>query len=315
MKPTFVVYGNCNATAFCDFLKLATDIPEKYEVVWGRSFGTTEKPDLSRCEQLWVQHDEGNPLVYPDHIPVVTFPPCNSSTLWPFSCYDKVIAGDIFPYGDDIIRRLSEDNSINVSQVWDAYQAIVNSSLERIATNYESDKATRLKRDQATDVGFSDFFEANFRKTMLQMTYNHPRTVTLKHMFLQLCSRSGIDVDAVIARMNAWNPNYEPFNGIEVPVLEQVAKHFGLEWWSPDQTWAHHGKRITTRQYIEAIFTYRRARMTDTPYVSPIESPTPVAAQQRSLEAMELPPGFSLIGSNNGRKSGIFSRMRELFQR
>lgn len=260
-KPTFVVYGNCNAQAFVGFLNELTDIPDRYDVVWGRSYGTNEKPDLSRCEQLWVQDDESNPLHFPDGINAISFPPCNSTTLWPFACYDSLTASDRFPYGDDIVKRLSEDSQVTVENVWIHYNDMVRAEIYRLDLNYAKDIEIRKQRDSRCDVKFSGFFEANFRSTPLQMTYNHPRLIALKHVFFDLCERTGIDKKGVQEKAARWPQTYEPFDSIETPVLEHVATHFSLEWWSPEIKWRFHGKRLEAKDYIEALFAYRKSVM------------------------------------------------------
>ena len=264
VKPTWVVYGNCNAQAFTQFLHALTDVGERYEIVWGRSYNATEPLDLSQCERIWAQLDEGNPLIYPSHIPAISFPPCNSFLLWPVSTLDPLTSGEHnqFPYGDEIIIALSEDETVTEENVYARYIEKLDTMLGRIDASYEKDKALLESRDSKCDIKIGDFMLKNFRSKELQMSYNHPRTVTLLELFCRLCEASGLDVDEVRRRAwTKWPRTYQPFDGIQVPVMPQVAAHHGLEWWSADSLYPFHGEKISAETYLQKFLAFRRSKM------------------------------------------------------
>jgi len=266
-KPTWIVYGNCNADAFTGFLRDLTDVGDRYEIVWGRSYNAPGPIDLSRCEKLWVQYDEGNPLIYPDSLPALSFPPCNSSAIWPFSTVDPVARGEHspFPYGDDIVIRLSEDSAISEDRIYDSYLDIMQNETKRFDEKYEHDRTLRKTRDDACQIKFSPFFDENFRTRRLQMTYNHPRLETLLNVFYELCEASGIDHVKAREKAAQWPSTYQPFDSIEVPVLAPVVEHFKLDWAPAITTWQVNGKTMTPRDYITQYVLYRRQKMAEAP--------------------------------------------------
>ncbi len=267
-KPTWIVYGNCNADALAGFLRDLTDVGDRYEIVWARSYNATEPVDFSRCKRLWVQHDEANPLSYPKHLRAISFPPCNSSAIWPFSTVDPVMAGEHspFPYGDEIAIRLSEDLAVAEDRIYDAYLDIMRGESARFDERYEHDRDLRRRRDDACQIKFSPFFDANFQSQRLQMTYNHPRLDTLLNLFYALCRASGLN-PAKAARQRAarWAPAYQPFDSLEVPVLAPVIDHFKLQWAPGIETWRVNERSLTPRDYITQYVVCRRAKQAASP--------------------------------------------------
>jgi hypothetical protein len=273
MKPTFVVYGNCNAEAFAQFLRDLTPLGKSHEIIWARSYGDTrlrlpgaEDDPLARCEYLWVQNDEENPMIHegrtPDSCTVLSFPPCNATVMWPYLFRDALPVGPEghFPNGDEIIQALSEDPDITSENVAEAYQARIRP--EHIDNAVGHNERVMAKRDAACDVGIADFFWDNFQSIPMQMTYNHPRRVFLQALFFRLLDRTLPHLTAAArARAAAWPANYEPFDNLETPVAPLVAERLRLEWWRPDHKYMFWGERLTFAEYTVRYLEDRRRRM------------------------------------------------------
>jgi hypothetical protein len=277
MKPTIVVYGNCNAEALVQFLGMLTPLGESHEIIWARSYGDTslrlpgvENDPLARCEHLWVQHDEQNPMVYkgrtPDSCRILRFPPCNSGVLWPYQYRDPLpVAPDAarpegdFPYGDEILTRLSEDPAITPANVFEAYQEQIYAA--HIATALEVNMRQMDERDQACDVAISDFFWKKWRSQPLQMTFNHPRRAFVEEVLRQLMEAAMPSLAAKArAKAAGWPATYEPFDNFETPVAPAVAQAHQLQWWTPDRRYLFWGKTVTMDEYLGLYLEDRRRR-------------------------------------------------------
>jgi len=278
MKPTFVVYGNCNAQAMTQFLAELTPFGQTHEIIWAGSYGDTslrlpgvENDPLARCEHLWVQHDELNPMIHegrtPDSCSVLRFPPCNSSVMWPYQFRDNLPVlpdaprpeGD-FPYGDDIIRRLSEDPNVTPDNVFEIYQSLVRP--EHIAQAIENNRKQMADRDLASDIGIADFFWETFRSKPLQMSFNHPRRLFIQTLFLRLLDATAPEATPQAkAKADAWPATYEPFDNFEAPIAPAVAEALGLEWWTPDHEYIFWDRKLTMDAYLRRFLENRRQRM------------------------------------------------------
>ncbi|KRA57526.1 hypothetical protein ASD89_07655 [Caulobacter sp. Root656] len=281
MKPTFVVYGNCNAQALTQFLEALTPLGDSHEIIWARSYGDTslrlpgvENDPLARCEHLWVQNDEQNPMIHegrtPESCSVLRFPPCNSTVLWPYQFRDSLPVGPDavrpegnFPYGDDLIRRLSEDPAITPQNVVEAYQAQIRSG--HVANAVEQNQRLMAERDAACDVSIADFFWGNFRRTPMQMTFNHPRRAFVQGLFFRMLDRTAPDLTAAAReKADQWPATYEPFDNFETPVAPAVADALQLEWWTPDHKYIFWDERLTFAEYLVRYLEDRRRRLAQT---------------------------------------------------
>ena len=120
MKPTLLVYGNCQADAASVILSADPVVNEAYEILCLRSFddpvagrGSLQPQEVARCAVLFEQYDP-KPFPHRDLLPKsavhVRFPAVDFNLLWPFNAvnpYNDVGSPDYpwgrFPYGDRII--------------------------------------------------------------------------------------------------------------------------------------------------------------------------------------------------------------------
>ncbi|WP_085318103.1 WcbI family polysaccharide biosynthesis putative acetyltransferase [Derxia lacustris] len=91
------------------------------------------------------------------------------------------------------------------------------------------------KREQecAVDVSISDFILANYRRSQLFLTPDHPSNALYAHVVRELARLAGLTLDPAYG-----SQAIEVQEGVRTPILPGVAEAIGLEFSSSD--WAHH---------------------------------------------------------------------------
>jgi acyl carrier protein len=177
-------------------------------------------------------------------------------SLWPLQRADprnvktETEAVGKHPYGDAVVLRLMEEYK-DPEEVLRRYMATDITTMIDLDRLHEMMMAEAVASDQLADVPFAAMVEANFRKTRLFDTINHPShqlIVQLRDIVAPLILDGEADPDL--------QPVPEPVPLTQVPIHPQVIEHFKLEWTSPEATHLYFGKPLTFEQYLRAYIAF-----------------------------------------------------------
>ena len=282
MKPTLVVYGNCQGGVLQDIINASPFIAETYETVYYQSFDhptqghSTISPEvMSRCAILWCQSDDNVPFAYdgptPATMKTVTFPAVDLGILWPHQMNDPLFGREerypygIFPYGDRLLIQVAKEGQSGaagrsrLAELWDSppfpFDRYLDIELQRL-----------LRREQATQIKMAAYVLAHFRTDRLLWSYNHPTSklfaVLLNRLIAATFPESREPSHPLHRLGNQLFREYDPFaTSYQAPIFPQVAEALELQWWSPDDTYYfHEGERLNCDQFIERYLDNRIAR-------------------------------------------------------
>ncbi len=272
---TLIVYGDCQAEATARVLEKDPVVSKRARVIYSRSYEhpveqrqDVDPADVSRCAILCEQHDPAG-FRQRDQLPagchIVKFPALDCNLLWPFSCpnpYNEpeppVFPFGRFPYGDRVIVE-ALDKGLPAEEILDYYlhhyqeYKIDLDHLLRLET-------ARIRNREATcHVKMADGILERFTTERLFWAINHPTNALLEELIEQLLYYCGpadpqlVDADAG-ATLSAYFGPQGPLGAASIPIHPEVAKHFGLGWYDPDQlfrTWD--GTMYSYQQYFAAM--------------------------------------------------------------
>lgn len=282
MKPTFVIYGNCQAGVIQDIIKSVPSISSQYETVYYQSFdhpvdgvSVIDPSAMARCAILWCQSDDNTPFRFdgttPPSMRTIAFPSIDLGILWPNQVTDPLFPREelypygMFPYGDRMLMQIAqegltgEEGKARFGQLWNEhpfpFDRYLDIELQRL-----------MRREQAAQIKMAAYVLSHFRTHRLLWSYNHPTS----HMFAVLLNRliqatfpeSHDDGHPLHSIGNILFRDYDPFNSTyQAPVYPAVARALDLQWWSAqDEYFFHHNERMTYTQFIERYLQARVAR-------------------------------------------------------
>jgi Polysaccharide biosynthesis enzyme WcbI len=282
MKPTFVVYGNCQAGVLQDIINAVPFFEENYETIYYQSFDhpteglSTISPDvMSRCAILWRQSDDNLPFTFdgttPEAMKTVTFPSVDLGILWPQQMNDPLFTREdrypygMFPYGDRLLievakRGLSgEAGKARLAELWSnppfPFDRYLDIELQRL-----------MRREQATQIKMAAYVLSRFRTDRLLWSYNHPTSRLFAVLLNRLIAATFPDSRELSHPLYRLGDHlfreYDPFaSSYQAPIFQPVAEALDLQWWSPDDTYYFHdGERLSCDQFIERYLDNRIAR-------------------------------------------------------
>jgi Polysaccharide biosynthesis enzyme WcbI len=259
VKPTLIVYGNCQAGAISSFLQTQPTITGQFDVYYWQNFGgdaqlstPTRQELVRRCQVLWVQFQQRSPefpafpaeRLLPKAARRQTFPPVDTNLLWPFCAHDALLSRPEppnypfgrFPYGDRILMEIADSGSdaINAPQLYRQREQDLLLNPDRIARIEE----VRLRRrDAACSVTMSDeIFEA-LRTERAFWAPNHPAWCLLSKLIEKLILASFPASDRFahpFHRLTEKTKWQDMLSSYHCPISEAVARGFGLSWWTTD---------------------------------------------------------------------------------
>jgi len=105
---------------------------------------------------------------------------------------------------------------------------------------------TERKRERNTPVKYVDVLVANYRKTRLFQTVNHPGKLLLDHVATEVLEQLGF------GRMSndAFDTLDDPFADFEQPINPKVSGHFGWDFATSDTEYQIYGRRMTHARYV-----------------------------------------------------------------
>ncbi|WP_312404423.1 WcbI family polysaccharide biosynthesis putative acetyltransferase [Brevundimonas sp.] len=279
MKPTVVVYGNCQAAVLASCFQFMGDISSNYEVVYYRSFvhptegaAIVDPEVISRCKILWNQIDEGTPFPQLASLPqdcrTVTFPPVDIGLLWPFQAHDPVFGPEpdyeygMFPYGDRVLMETSDAGLLGAEGLQHA-TALEEKKTRDIERHVDIEFSRLMRREQDAMVRIAPFVLSNFKVKRLFWSYNHPASPLLAEILNRLIGATWPEsrkpehpLHLAGSRIFA---EWEPLADLQVPVGETVAQRLNLTWWEPSQKYKFHGDRELTPEEYRLLYLNERA--------------------------------------------------------
>ena len=282
MKPTFVVYGNCQAGVLQDILNSAPFVADHYETVYYQSFdhptegmAAIDPGIMARCAILWRQSDDNTPFSYEGRMPedtrTVTFPSVDLGILWPNQTNDPLFGREVrypygmFPYGDRMLMQIAKEGlhgaagQAEFTQCWldqpFPFERYLDIELQRL-----------IRREQGTQVKMAAYVLSHFRTDRLLWSYNHPTRTLFAVLLNRLIAATfpeskKVDHPLHLAGDRLFS-EYDPFAAsYQSPIFPAVAKALDLQWWSADDTYYfHEGQRLNCEQFVELYLTNRIAR-------------------------------------------------------
>ena len=190
---------------------------------------------------------------------VRSFSTPNMRAMWPFFGPDSRLVpeppaynGGRYPHTDPFAARLA-GMDLTDDALFDTYMEMTEAATVDLDRLLAADVARWQAEDRKHDVQLAAFLEAGFRATRLFTTPYERGAGVLRAITLQLFATpvlqdsfdSGTLRTALDRLMQGWLASRQ-----ELPVHPRVARHFGLEWWSPDLRYRMLGNRFTFRDYI-----------------------------------------------------------------
>ena len=263
-KPTLIVSGNCQGRFLARVLEANPEIADRYRVVYFRAFrkgdtDTIAREDLESCAVLLEQVAHQAPeLPDKDALPigcrVLRFPILFLNSLWPQAIDDprneetktKVHSAGLWPYGDRYVLKLL-DQGLTPEQLIEPYLQWNLAEKIDLDRFHQINWAKAKELDQRSEIHLGRYVNKNFRKQRLFVTRNHPSLYMLAAMRNKVFQALDLtppynDADIEPASGGMYNSF--------VPVHPSVAKHFELEWWSPDDVYRTHGEDVPIGEYI-----------------------------------------------------------------
>ena len=268
-KIAFV--GNCQALA----LKGAFDYFVRPHLGWETIYVPTYDTgapisdvgtfrDVTTCVRLVLNPAEMlQPPGLDPSVQIIDVPFVTAGWLWPYH-------GTRHPHADQLKYNLDvmidcADAFINryivsglgEEQTVTDYMQIDAKSIIGLDRRHELLTTKQRERDRITGFTTTDFIESHIRTELLFSTPFHPKLRLERYLALECFSRLGVPKEVLGTMEEYYTDTFYP--RLEVPIHPVVAKHFGLAYGGPDDTyqWLNAG-RVTFADYI------RRYRVWDT---------------------------------------------------
>jgi hypothetical protein len=255
MKPSLVVYGNCQADWVERALCVVPEIADRFELSYVYSFdhpvSGLAKPDpelLGRCAVLLEQRGAWDRFPWRDAVPssaqIVTFPVLTMDALWPLTTFSDPrnvpVLPDypygVFPYGDRLISdwRASGVSREETLQRYLAWSVRESEDLPRVM---EMNGVRLEMADEQCDVKMADAVLSSLANEPLFYTCNHPRPAVLAMLVDRILKESRLVTGAVATASQSARALFEelrPNSMIQIPIHPDVAGALGLSWYRDD---------------------------------------------------------------------------------
>lgn len=278
MRPTLVVYGNCQAEVLASCFKFIPELASEYDVIYFRSFvhptegaAVIDPEVMSRCRIFWKQVDEHAPFSYTDPLPadcrVIGFPPVDIGLLWPFQAHDPVFAPEpayeygMFPYGDRVLMEIA-GRGLSGQEGLSHAVALEEERTRDIERHVDIEFSRLMRREQGLTVRLAPFVLSNFKVMRLFWSYNHPT----RRLMAEILNRLVVATWPESRRPEHFLhqagskifADWDPLSELQIPVGETVARRLGLMWWAPSLTYKFHSDRELTQEEYRLLYLAER---------------------------------------------------------
>jgi hypothetical protein len=283
MKPTLLVFGDCQAQAIARAVADDAEVAADYDVQhvwspapWVRAELTAPRPDLwERCAVLWRETgvdplDESLLALLPSNTRVATFPAVWFGAPWSLIRSDDAFRSltnywyGKYPYSDSILLALC-DTDISGPDLVIEYERLAASKLSVADANLRKSLDMTIARERDASVKLAAFIEANFRTLNLFSAIGHPRSVLLRRTIDGLAQATLDDRRyGELGSRNGLLRTSDPLRMYDFPICRAVAEHLGLHWWTEDLIYRIKdsntaAREFTFAEYVIAYVTDRRA--------------------------------------------------------
>jgi len=255
MKPSLVVYGNCQADWVERAMRVVPEIADRFDTYYVYSFdhpvSGLAKPDpeiLGRCAVLLEQRGAWDRFPWghlvPDSAQVVTFPVLTMDALWPLTTFSDPrsvpVLPDypygVFPYGDRLISDwrasgVSREETLQRYLTWSVRDS------EDLPRVMEMNQVRLEMADEHCDVKMADAVLTGLAHESLFYTCNHPKPAVLSMLVDRMLEQSRLVNGALTVASRAVRALFDdqrPNSMIEIPIHPDVAGAFGLSWYRDD---------------------------------------------------------------------------------
>ena len=272
MKPSILVYGNCQAEHIAHIGQYLPSLRDKLSfkviplhIVTSQQWGTRyDDAYFSDVKVLWNQVESGVPSEHrleldrriPADCQVVKFPPFNMLALWPFAGNDPRLANERecrYPWTDSIAASLSGRDASD-DALFDAYMQISTEKMPDLNRRLRMDINRWRASDELADIKIADWVLENFRHTQVFYTAGHLSAPPLGAMMKELLARTRMLQPSEIyeaQRETDFLLRDHVGQDLEVvPVHPLVAERLELSYYDPEARHRWHGHAWSFRDYI-----------------------------------------------------------------
>lgn len=272
MKPSILVYGNCQAE---HIMHIGRHLPSMRDTVSFKVIPlhivTTQDWELcydlayfSDVKVLWNQVESGAPSAHraelesrlPADCQVVKFPPFNMLALWPFTGNDPRLANERecrYPWTDSIAASLAKRSEPD-DALFDAYMQISVEKMPDLDRRLRMDVTRWHAVDALADIKVADWVLDNFRGTQLFYTAGHLTAPPLGRLMNGLLERTGIlkpnQVFQAQREVDFLLRNHLGQDLEVVPLHPLVAERLAISYYDPGMRHRWHGHEWSFREYI-----------------------------------------------------------------
>jgi tetratricopeptide (TPR) repeat protein len=269
LKIAFV--GNCQALALKGAFDYFVQPHLGWETIYVPTYDTgaaisdaSTFRDVTTCVRLVLDPAEMLPPPGLDpSVRIIDVPFVTAGWLWPYHGTRHPHA-DRLKYNIDVMIDCADAfinryivSGIDEEQTVTNYMQIDAKSIIGLDRRHELLTAKQRERDRITGFTTTDFIESRIRTELLFSTPFHPKLRLERYLALECFSRLGVPKEVLGTMEEYYTDTFYP--RLQVPIHPVVAKHFGLAYGGPDDTyqWLNAG-RVTFAEYI------RRYRVWDT---------------------------------------------------
>lgn len=277
-RRKLIIYGNCQAGAVSDILRLVPEIAENWEVVIHQLWQAGEAlerqlVDFADADTLllqdvrnWRQHPLRDAL--PDGLRVVRFPFIYVAALWPFDSFiageDKAMNREMvalgqagttqIPFGfqDAVLGRMRAEVA-DPEERLRRYRALEFENPPDLVRYAEFEAARLLDGDRKTGMSIGRFVIDRYRDQRLFHAIVHPAAELVEQLAWEILPRMGIE----IARANVPCFSNDYMRAYQVPLHPEVIRSLGLTWVTPNSDYAQlNGEKLTFDEYYGRYARY-----------------------------------------------------------
>lgn len=272
---TIILFGNCQSQNMYEVLRRNADLTARYRVLYQSAVAgapsVISAEDIAACEFLFhMGMIKSNSLLSPlemnGNCKIVLFSSLVLSALYPFyspsNPYNETRPPEApwgaFPYGDQAIIDMI-DAGLPAAEILEIYLT----SWERYAVDLDQmlrlDRVRLAAQDRQSDIAIGDFMLDTFHRTRLFFTPYHPTPALFAEVlgkFMRVCAQvdpalAQVDIAATLAAIVRTSPR-GPLGSQLVPVHPNVAAHFSLAWYDPQERFELPGRPTVSYRHFHS---------------------------------------------------------------
>jgi hypothetical protein len=272
VKPTLLLYGNCQADALSVIFRSDALVTATFTVAHVPSFDDRSPgrvdvaPGVIASTAVLFEQNDPNPFPHRNLLPsscvTVIFPSIDLNLLWPMQCaneYNEPPSPEYpwgrFPYGDRVIIDCVK-RGLSVRETLEYYEASFTEHLMNLDRFERHERSRLLARDEKCDVTMGSFIMDRFRSENLFWAVNHPTMRPLRELCTRLVAKvtpfSSAFADVELDKTIALLPPQGPLGDFRIPIHPHIARHLGLEWF-PNPSSKEYGPRAARLTYHEYL--------------------------------------------------------------